>query len=294
MSKVKQHYERDGLVARVDDALTNAGFSDKKLSLADIAPLDQFHTRGLEATAELAADLRVDADSQVLDIGSGLGGPARYFADKYGCTVQGIDLTQSFVDTANYLTERTGLSAQVSFECGSALALPYEDNKFDVAFTQHVAMNIENRELFYAEAFRVLKPGGQLGLYDVIAAESGSVGAVGNGGESGDGGGVGEVYFPVPWAENAATSFLLSATSLRAILEKQGFEITVWSDRTKVTLDWFVDLAKQQQTESPQSQPPVALNIVVGADFPTGTRNLKRSLQEGRVGILEAVVRKPL
>jgi SAM-dependent methyltransferase len=277
MSKVKQHYERDGLVARIDDALTSAGFKDKKLTLADISALDQFHSRGLEATIELAADLKVDADSKVLDIGSGLGGPARYFANKFGCIVEGIDLTQSFVDTANYLTERTGFSAQVSFTCGSALELPYEDNRFDVAITQHVAMNVENREQFYSEAFRVLKPGGQIGLYDVIAAADG-----------------GEVYFPVPWAEGQATSFLITAENLREVLKNQGFEIVIWSDHTNATIEWFTELSKLQSAGAAQSTPPVALNIVIGSDFAVKTKNLKRNLQEGRLGILEAVARKPL
>jgi sarcosine/dimethylglycine N-methyltransferase len=104
----------------------------------------------------------------------------------------------------------------------------------------------------------------------------------------------GEVYFPVPWAEGQATSFLITAENLREVLKNQGFEIVIWSDHTNATIEWFTELSKLQSAGAAQSTPPVALNIVIGSDFAVKTKNLKRNLQEGRLGILEAVARKPL
>lgn len=286
MSKVKQHYERDGLVKTISAALEQAGLGDRQLSFQELAPLDHFHSRGIEATADLSKVLDIKSDSNVLDIGSGLGGPARYFASKFGCTVTGIDLTQSYVDAATYLTERTGLADKVTFDCGDALALPYADNTFDIVVTQHVAMNIENRERFYSEAFRVLKPGGQFALYDVTAGESNGEGE-GEGAES-------EPYFPVPWADGPSTSFLKTPQNLREILEMQGFEISTWLDRSDTAVEWFNELIAKQKNAPPDPAPVLGLNVIVGPDFGARAANLNRSLKEKRVSISEAVLRKPL
>jgi len=275
MSKVKQHYERAGLVDRISEALEKAGLGNIKPSLQDLAPLDHFHSRGMAATEDLSKALEISSDSKLLDIGSGLGGPARYFASKFGCTVTGIDLTRSYVDAAKYLTERTGLDDKVTFDCGDALALPYADNTFDIAVTQHVAMNIENRELFYSEAFRVLKSGGQFALYDVTAGA----------GE--------EPYFPVPWADSTATSFLKTPQDLREILEHQGFEITTWLDRSDTAIAWFNELSAKQANAAANNTSALGLNIIIGSDFGARAVNLNRSLQEKKVSISEVILRKP-
>ena len=165
---VRDHYRATGLTERLKTALAA---SDRKISgsrRSNSAALDQFHTRGLAATAELAKLAGITADMSVLDVGSGVGGPARFLAATYGCRVTGVDLSEPFVDAARYLTERTGQSGQVSFQTASALELPFDDGRFDVVLLQHVAMNISDRARLYREIRRVLKPGGRFATFDVV------------------------------------------------------------------------------------------------------------------------------
>src|SRR5580693_2471654 len=139
---VRDHYRATGLTERLKTALAALGPEDQRLAPQQLAGLDQFHTRGLAATAELAKLAGITADMSVLDVGSGVGGPARFLAATDGCRVTGVDLSVPFVDAARYLTERTGQGALVSFQTGSALELPFDAASFDAVLLQHVAMNI--------------------------------------------------------------------------------------------------------------------------------------------------------
>ena len=160
---VRDHYLATGLTERLKTALNSLGTEEQRLTPQQLAALDQFHTRGLPATAELAMLVGVTAGMSVLDVGSGVGGPARSLAATFGCHVTGVDLSEAFVDASRYLTERTGQSGQVSFETASALELPFDDGGFDVVLLQHVAMNISDRARLYREIRRVLKSGGRFG-----------------------------------------------------------------------------------------------------------------------------------
>ena len=207
---VRDHYRATGLTERLKTALAALGPTDKQLTPQQLAALDQFHTRGLAATAELGKLAGVTAGTLVLDVGSGVGGPARFLAATCGCQVTGVDLSEPFVDAARYLTERTGQSGQVSFETASALELPFDDGRFDVVLLQHVAMNISDRTRLYREIRRVLKSGGRFATYDVVLND-------------------GEPHYPVPWARTPATSFLLTAAATRAAIEPAGFRTLVGS-----------------------------------------------------------------
>jgi sarcosine/dimethylglycine N-methyltransferase len=212
---VRDHCGATGLTERLKTALTAFGPEEQRLAPPQLAALDQFHTRGLAATAELAKLVGITADMSVLDAGSGVGGPVCFLAATYGCRVTGVDLSEPFVDAARYLTERTGQSGQVSFETASVLELPFDDGHFDVAFLEHVAMNISDRARLYREIRRVLKSGGKFATFDVVLNR-------------------GDLHYPVPWARTPTTSFLLIAAATREMIEPAGFRTLAWQDDTEV------------------------------------------------------------
>jgi sarcosine/dimethylglycine N-methyltransferase len=261
---VRDHYRATGLTERLKVALTAFGPEAQRLAPEQLGALDQFHTRGLAATAELAKLAGITADTSVLDVGSGVGGPARFLAATYGCWVTGVDLSEPFVDAARYLTERTGQSGQVSFQTANALELPFEDGRFNVVLLQHVAMNISDRVRLYREIWRVLKSGGTFATFDVVLNS-------------------GEPLYPLPWARTPATSFLLTAAATRQAIEPAGFRTLTWQDDTEAAKAWIAKLRASGPPPSPN------LGIVMGPDFAQLSANLGRSLIEGRLGILTGV-----
>lgn len=264
LDDVRAHYRATGLTERLKAALMALGPSDQRLTPQQLGALDHFHSRGLAATIELGTLAGITAGANVLDVGSGIGGPARLLAATHGCRVTGIDLSEPFVDASRYLTERTGQSAQVSFKTGSALALPFDDGHFDVVLLQHVAMNIHERARLYEEIRRVVKAGGRFATFDVV-----SIG--------------GELHYPLPWARSPETSFLLTADATCEAIEQAGFRTLIRQDDTEAAKVWINTLRA--------SGPPTPLNLglVMGPDFAQVSANLGRNLMEGRAGILTAV-----
>lgn len=264
LEEVRNHYAASGLTERLKAALTAFGPEDQRLSPQQLSALDHFHTRGVAATAELAELVGITADMSVLDVGSGLGGPARYLAATYGCQVTGVDLSEPFVDAARHLTERTGQTGQVTFHSTSALDLPFEGDRFDVVFLQHVVMNIADRSRLYREIRRVLHAGGRFATFDVVLLN-------------------GTPHYPLPWARTPETSFLLSAAATCGAIESSGFHTLAWEDETEAAREW----AAQVRTSGPL--PLLNLGLVMGPEFAQSTANLARNLMEGRLGILTAV-----
>lgn len=264
-TRVREHYNATGLTDRIKSTLATLTPEDQPLTVAQLAPLDQFHTRGILATTELADAAGLTPSTRVLDIGCGIGGPARYLAATFGCTVTGIDLSAPFIDAATYLTARCGLSDRVTFRVGDALHLPFEAASFDAVFLQHVAMNIENRAALYAEVHRILTPKGRFAVHDLVLRD-------------------GDVVYPAPWARDASTSFLLSEGDTRAALEQAAFRAIHWHDDTLVALNWF----KSAMAGSPPAAPN--LGIVMGPDFPAIIGNLARNIRENHLGVLSAVL----
>ena len=261
---VRDHYRATGLTERLKTVLAALGPEDQLLTPQQLGTLDQFHTRGLAATAELAQLAGIATGMSVLDVGSGVGGPARFLAATYGCRVTGVDLSEPFVDAARYLTERTGQSGQLLFKTASALALPFDDGRFDIVLLQHVAMNISDRARLYHEIRRVLKPSGRFATFDVVLAG-------------------GEPHYPLPWARTPATSFLLTIDATREAIESAGFRMLAWQDDTEIAKAWFAQLRASGPPPSPN------LGVVMGSDFAELAANLGRNLMEGRLGILTAV-----
>jgi SAM-dependent methyltransferase len=267
LEDVRDHYRAIGLTERLKAALAVFGREDRRLTPQQLASVDQFHTRGLAATAELANLARVTSGMAVLDVGSGVGGPARALAATCGCQVTGVDLSAPFVDAARYLTERTGQGALVSFQTGNALELPFEASCFDAVLLQHVAMNISDRPRLYREIRRVLKQDGRFATYDVVLG----------GGKPHDG-----VHYPAPWARTPATSFLLTAAATREAVEAAGFRTLISQDDSAAAKAWIA-----QVRGSPPPSPN--LGVVMGPDFAQLAANLGRNILEDRVGILSAV-----
>ncbi len=268
---VAAHYSRTGLEAEIMAALVAAGKDPDNLKAEDLAPFDEFHIRGRKATLELARDISPDSSWQVLDVGSGIGGPSRCLALEFGCHVTGLDLSSEYCQVASVLASRLGLETRVFYVNGNALQMPFEDSCFDLLWTQHMAMNIADKDSLYGEMWRVLKPGGRLAIYDVLQGEGG------------------QVCFPVPWARDSANSFLTTPQQMRSTLECAGFEILTWRDVTETGRSWFRHLGEKIRTEGPS---PLGIHLLLGPDFRQMALNQVRNLEEDRIVLIEAIARR--
>ena len=263
------HYAGSDLLAAVQRALATLDAEPGTLSPRHWAALDEFHVRGAEATRALAGFLGVAPGWRVLDLGCGLGGAARYLAREHHCRVLGLDLTADYCRVGQWLTRQLGLTERVAFIQADAAHLPLTDGAFDAVWTQHTAMNIPDKAGLYAGIRRVLKPTGQLALYDVLAGPGG------------------EPHFPVPWASEPAQSFLATPDELRQQLHDAGFTVSHWRDVSAAGLTWF----ERQAARGDGSPRALGLHLLLGSALPTMIRNLRRNLAEGRVILLEAVAR---
>lgn len=267
-SPVVRHYERPDLIGAIRAALTRAGKDLDHLTEQDLAAIGEFHTRGRQATVELAARLAPTHTTRVLDLGSGIGGPSRYLAKTFGCHVTGIDLTPTYVEAARELARWVGLERLLDYRLGDATAVPFADGSFDLAWTQHVAMNIANKRKLYAEAHRVLAQGGRLVIHDVVQGAGGSV------------------IYPTPWAAAPTTSHLVTPDALQEFVEAAGFQIQLRREPVPETIAWMAVVADSLLGPEP---PPAALVLALGEDFRPAVSNLRKNLDEGRIGVVELV-----
>jgi ubiquinone/menaquinone biosynthesis C-methylase UbiE len=268
---IREHYARSDLGNIILAALAKAGKDANRLTPEDLAPIDEFHIRGRAATLELARAANVDSTKRVLDVGSGVGGTSRCLAREFGCHVTGIDLTDEYCRAAAMLSARIGLAELVDYRQGDATNLPFPDHSFDIVWTEHVAMNIADKPMLYREMYRVLKPGGTLAIYDILAGPSGPV------------------LFPVPWARTPESSFLATPDELRKLLEESGFRVATWADTTDVARAWFVSLAERIRKEG---LPTLGFHVLLGPDFQAMAQNQRRNLEEGRIVLAQVVAKR--
>jgi SAM-dependent methyltransferase len=271
---LQQHYSQDGLLERILGALQACGKDPAALTQDALAPVDEFHTRGRHATRELAELAGFRADESVLDVGSGLGGPARFLAANYGCQVTGVDLMAEFCAVANELSQRCGLAGRTRFQPGNALGLPFPDASFDAAWTIQVQMNISDKERFYGEIARVLRPGGRFVFQDICA---------GNGAP---------LDFPVAWASEAAHSHLVPPDAMRKLVAGTGLQERNWRDVTAGTIAWRrAQLAKGAGTAAAS---PLGMHLVMGAQFAQKQANALRATEDGRLAFVQGLFEKPV
>ncbi len=267
---VARHYTHGSLEDEILRALTSAGKDINRLEPSDLAPVDEFHIGGRQATIDFAEQSGISRGMHLLDIGCGLGGASRYFAHALDCRVNGIDLTEEYVRVAASLARRVGLGERVSYREGSALSLPFASATFDGAYMLHVGMNIADKAALFAETRRVLKPQGVFGIYDVMREADG------------------ELSFPVPWAANAENSFVDSAATYQRLLEEAGFTVEKERSRRDFAIDFFQRMRAQAAQSGP---PPLGLHILMGATAPQKIANMVGNLEKGLIAPTEIICR---
>jgi len=268
---IKEHYGRGKILDSILNALSKSGKDLSRLKPTDLAPVDEFHIRGRQATVELANLADLAQGCRVLDVGCGLGGSARYLAGECQCRVTGIDLTQEYVDIANTLSGLVGLGKRADFVQGDALNLPFEDGFFDVVWTEHAQMNIAAKHQFYGEIARVLRPGGQFLFHDICGGKNGVF------------------HYPVPWAEDESINFLISPDELKEILMESDFKIGDWMDKSRESLDWFVETHRKLQKSGAA---PLGFHLLMGDKAAEKFENQIKNLRENKFVVLKASAKK--
>lgn len=264
-TEVEAHWGRLGVLERIDAALRDAGFDPRNVTPEMLAPIDQVHGGGIARTKDQAEMVGFSTGMKVLDIGCGIGGPARFLAETYGCQVWGIDLTAEWAAAGQALTERCGLAGQVHIGQGNALDLAFEDQSFDVAWCQNVTMNIADKPGLLAHVHRVLKPGGKFSLAEYCQGRGG------------------DIHYPVAWADTPEINFLVSGDEMTGLIEAAGFRVIKCRDLTKTLAE-----RPLQRGDQSAGKPGTALgtHIVRGrtqAEMAERRRQSSRNIAEGRL-----------
>lgn len=269
---VADHYTHGSLLAAIRSGVEALGETPETLSVEDLGPVDEFHIGGRKASEHFLGQLPLDAEAHALDVGCGLGGGARFAASRFGCRVTGIDLTAEFVETGRALCAWVALEERVTLRQGSALDLPFEPGAFDAAYMMHVGMNIADKARLCAEVARVLKPGGTLGIYDVMRT------------------GKGELTFPVPWAEAADTSAVDTPDAYKEAMKAAGFAVVAERNRRDFALEFFAELAAKAAAAG--GPPPLGTHLLMGETRAEKIKNLVENISADRIAPVELIATK--
>jgi MPBQ/MSBQ methyltransferase len=263
--------DNNDLVNRILEALRKAGRNPDKLSPGDLAEVGELHIRGRQATLDLARSAGLEKGMDVLDIGCGIGVPAFVMAREFGCKVTGIDIKESFCETAKALSRRMNLQGEVQFHSADALDMPFEDGSFHVVWLQHMGMTIRDKDRLFSEISRVLRPSGKLAMYEVCLGPRT------------------DMVFPVPWASGPEQNFLLKPDELREKLTESGFGIHHWQDDS----DLCITSGQQYMKKARESGPPLLhQGLVIGPEFGLMAKNYLLNLNEDRIRVIRAVLHK--
>lgn len=271
-AKISRHYACGDLLDAITDGIDALGKTPGTVTIDDLAPVDEFHIGGREATRDFLGQLGISSDDHVLDVGCGIGGASRFTADEFKCRVTGVDLTDEYVRTGATLCEWLGLGARIRLVQGDVLELDVPDAAFDKAFMLHVGMNIPDKAALASEIFRILKPGGLFGIYDIMKMN-------------------GEMTtFPVPWATEPESSSLGSPEKYKNALSKIGFEMVRERNRGDFALEFFANL--KARAAAAGGPPPLGLHLIMGAEAPSKIQNMIENIAQGTIAPVEMIVRR--
>ena len=271
ITDIENFWTRGDLYSRINQAMSDSGLNNKKLEIEDLFPIDQYHARGIGATKDLGKRMPITKNQKILDVGCGLGGPARYYAKEFKCHITGVDITPSFIEIGNNFNRLTSMSTMVDLYVGNGEKLEFEDEVFDGAYTQHVTMNISDRMKFFSEIYRVLKKGSFFAF-----TEHGL-------------GPEGDPIFPLPWADNQEMSFLLPLENTNAILKEIGFQnIKIIETGDKYIAGYEKLIQKQPKSE----KPTLGIHVIGGSSMHERSINSMRSIKENRTLPFEIVCEK--
>lgn len=269
---VSAHYTHGGLLNAIRAGLPKLGKTPESVTVDDLAAVDEFHIGGQQASADFLGQLHLTMDDHVLDVGCGLGGPARFVASQYSCQVTGIDLTPEYIETGKVLCSWVGLDERIALHQGSALAMPFPNDQFTGGYMMHVGMNVADKTGLCAEVYRVLRPGACFGIYDVMRI------------------GDGDLVYPVPWATTAETSFVADITQYKQALLTAGFIIIAERNRHEFALTFFEQL--RAKTVAAGGPPPLGLHILMGTTAAPKVQNMIANVASGRLAPVELIARK--
>lgn len=269
---VSEHYTRGNLLQAIQTSIANQGKTVDSLTINDLAPVDEFHIGGRQATEHFFNQLNFSAQDHILDVGCGIGGASRFAASKYQNQVTGIDVTPEYIETGKQLNRWVGLDKQVTLRLGSALSMPFADKQFNGGFMMHVGMNIEDKTKLFTEIYRVLRPNTSFGIYDIVQV------------------GKGELTYPTPWATEPHSSYLANTYQYKQAMQNAGFDISSENNRHDFAITFFREV--RAKTEVNGGPPPLGLHTLVGDGTAIKFQNMIKHIVSGQIAPVEIIAHK--